>query len=196
MQADVYNFGVGAYGPDQALLRYRATAPHLKTPFVALGFLLENVNRVVNRYRRFYYPPTGIPLTKPRFVLRDGRLVLVPNPIDRVENLERLRDAEFVRGLGSEDYWYAHALPAPRFPRTAILLQKRFWVEAFTTARREGTDPRPEYDLWADGEARELFFAILDAFADEAAAAGSRAIFLVFPTRTQIQRVRRLISAG
>jgi hypothetical protein len=167
------------------------TAPHLRTPFVALGFLLENINRVVNRYRRFYYPPTGIPMAKPRFVRHDGRLVLVPNPIGRVEDMEWLGNAEFIRRLGVEDYWFARALPPPHFPRTAILLQTRFWVEAFATARREGIDPRPEYDLWADGGARELFFAILDAFADEVAAAGSRPIFLVLPTRTQIEQHRR-----
>lgn len=190
-EADVYNFGVGAYGPDQALLRYRMTTPHLKAPFVTLGFLLENINRVVNRYRRFYYPPTGIPLTKPRFVLRDGRLVLVPNPIDRAEDLERLLDADFVRGLGLEDYWYARAFPPPHFPWSATLLQKGFWVEALSTAGREGTDPRPEHDLWADPEARDLLFAILDAFAAEARAAGSEPVFLVFPTKAQIERQRQ-----
>ena len=42
---------------------------------------MENVNRVVNRYRPFYSPRSGVALSKPRFVLEGDGLRLLPNPV-------------------------------------------------------------------------------------------------------------------
>ena len=65
LQADVYNFGVGAYGTDQAYLKYLKYGDRLKTHFVILGIMTENINRCLNSYRPFYYAKTGMRLTKP-----------------------------------------------------------------------------------------------------------------------------------
>ena len=49
--------------------------------------MLENINRVVNRYRPFY-DQSVTPLAKPRFVLRDGRLALLPSPVRSIDDLK------------------------------------------------------------------------------------------------------------
>jgi hypothetical protein len=185
LEADVLNFGVSGYGPDQALLRYRRLAPRAPTPLVALGLGLENINRIVNRYRPFYYRDTGLPLPKPRFVLEENRLRLLPNPVRSPVELERLADPEFVAALGEGDAWYERRdLPRRRFPYLALLLEPAIWRQAAGGGRAAGDDdPVPRANLWREREPRELYFAIMDAFAKDAESAGSRALFVVQPGR-------------
>jgi len=62
---NVYNFGTAAYGTDQAYLKFKRDYPQGKTEIVTLGLIRENINRIVNVYRKFYYPPSPVG-TKPR----------------------------------------------------------------------------------------------------------------------------------
>ena len=71
---NVLNFGNGAYGPDQALLRFNEEIQKVRTQVVALGLTTENIARVVNIYRKFYLINTGHPSTKPRFVFINRKL--------------------------------------------------------------------------------------------------------------------------
>jgi hypothetical protein len=193
LRADVYNFGVGGYGPDQALLRFRETSHRLHTPLVALGFVLENINRVVNRYRPFYYPDTGIPLTKPRFVVKDGALELLPNPIARPEALARLADPSFIHRLGADDFWYSHAgLPRLGFPYARLLVSPAVWRQALEggRAQRGELDARPSRNLWKDPDARAIFLGILDLFVSDGRAAGSRPLILILPGRPNVEAQR------
>jgi hypothetical protein len=192
LEADVFNFGVSGYGPDQALLRYRRLAGEVPTPLVALGLGLENINRIVNRYRPFYFKDTGLPLPKPRFVLDGNRLRLLPNPVRRPEDLERLADPDFVAGIGEGDGWYERRdLPRRHFPYLALLFEPAIWRQAFGERQATGDDnPIPRANLWREPEARELYFAIMDAFATDAAAAGSRPLFVVQPGRALLDARR------
>ena len=49
----VENWGVGAYGTDQALLRLKQNLPKYRTNIVVLGVFSENINRLMNAYRPF-----------------------------------------------------------------------------------------------------------------------------------------------
>ena len=101
---EVLNFGVPGYGPDQSWLRYQRDGQPYRPCAVLIGYLIENVNRVVNRFRPFYAPEDGIALSKPRFVLRGDELVLLPNPAPGPESLG---DPHWVEDtLGPHDYWY------------------------------------------------------------------------------------------
>jgi hypothetical protein len=184
---------VGGYGPDQALLRFREIAGRLHTPLVALGFVLENINRVVNRYRPFYYPDTGIPLPKPRFVLKNGTLELLPNPLARPEDLAHLADASFVHALGADDFWYSRTrLPRLAFPYTRLLVSPAVWRQAFEggRAQRGELDARPSRNLWRDPEARAIFLGILDLFVKDGLAARSRPLILILPGRPNVEAQR------
>jgi hypothetical protein len=193
LRADVYNFGVGGYGPDQALLRFRERARDPATPLVALGLVLENINRVVNRYRPFYYAETGIPLSKPRFVLEDGALVLLPNPVSRPEELARLADPAFVHAIGARDFWYSGAKrPRLGFPYLRVLLSPALWRQAWAggRARRGESDERPARNLWKDAEARAIFLGVADLFVKEAEAGGARGLLLILPGKPQVEARR------
>lgn len=193
LRADVYNFGVGGYGPDQALLRFREKSRELATPLVALGVVLENINRVVNRYRPFYYRETGIPLTKPRFVLEGDALVLLPNPVSRPEELARLADPAFVHEIGADDFWYSGSqLPRLGFPYLRLLFSPAIWRQALEggRAKRSESDERPAKNLWKDAEARGIFLGIVDLFVKDAVAAEARPLLLILPGKPQLEARR------
>lgn len=185
---DVLNFGVGGYGPDQALLFHRRLARRLPTPVVGLGFTGENVNRVVNRYRPFYFRETGLPYPKPRFVLREGRLELVPQPLRSVEELDRLADPETIEELGRGDAHYETPFPEFAFPYLRLAFHPQVWRQV--AARR----PRGELGTgrtnpWR-GEGRAVFLAVLDAFVAEARGDGRRALLLLLPGAEDVRAAR------
>lgn len=74
IQADVINLGVPGYGMDQALLRWKTFGVTFYPDFVIFGFQPENVKRNLNLFRKLYYKPSGMPFSKPRFVLSGNRL--------------------------------------------------------------------------------------------------------------------------
>lgn len=186
---DVLNLGVPGYGIDQALLRARRVAPGLGAPVLLLGFPLGNIGRIVSRYRPFYFRKTGLPFTKPRFLLHDDRLVLLPNPVRSVDELERLGDPDFLEEIGAEDLWFSR-LPRPAFPFSSWILRPSLWRAAAVVRRRDDVE-RFEIDgLWRTAAARTLFIAILDAFVDESRALGRQAVIALLPGRDSIEAVR------
>jgi len=189
LSSDVYNFGVGAYGTGQAYLRFREDSPKVGTPLVTVGLISENINRIVNRYRPFYFARTGYTMTKPRFILHGQTRELIENPVRNDNEIDKLLDPKFVESLGENDFWFHHdEPPALSFPYTAILLNKRFWLEMF---HRQGggeiddLSPRPWANLWAYPPARDLMFSILDSFMKESKAAGKASFINVLPSRVE-----------
>src|SRR5215210_5385973 len=79
---EVLNFGVPGYGSDQAWLRYQRDGATYHPCAVLIGHMVENINRVVNRFRPFYEPAGGLILSKPRFLLEGQGLSLLANPVD------------------------------------------------------------------------------------------------------------------
>jgi hypothetical protein len=184
--ADVSNFGISGQAPDQGLIRMRqVVAQGFAPPILCLHVGPENINRIVNRFRPFYYRDTGVPFTKPRFALENGKLKLLPNPIRSVAELDRLSDPDFIDQIGQQDVWYSrHDLPRLGFPYLRLLFDPRLWRQALHHPRlANDNNPLPFVNLWRQEDARRLYFAIIDAFASEARAAGSRPLFVLLPGR-------------
>ncbi len=127
IHANVLNFGVGGYGPDQAYLRYLERGTKAPTPIVILGLLPEDINRVVNVFRSFYNFDDPLGLTKPRFLCRGTEKVLLSNPITSRDELLKLEDPDFIRHIGENDYWYqlGRKRPPIHFPYTYSAVQWR-----------------------------------------------------------------------
>lgn len=190
LKQGVYNFGVGGYGTDQAYLRFKAEFPKIQTPIVGLGLITENINRLVNVYRPFYHEGTAGGLPKPRFTLNNGKLELIPNPIQSSDELRKLLDPSFVRTLGKNDWWYNRDnLPTLEFPYLRIFFNKRFWLElAYGSDGQEINDanPRPWNNLWEYAPARDIMFAVLDSFIEEAKALQVTPLILILPRRSEV----------
>jgi len=189
LKADVYNFGQGGYGTDQAYLYFQSRYPLVKTPLVSMGLITENINRIVNVFRPYYFSRTALALTKPRFDLQHGRLVLLPNPLQSAAELPKLADPVFIRSLGVNDWWYERDRgPELAFPYSGILFNKRLWMEALY-GRGSGIDdidPRPWEDLWGEERVRALLFAILDAFVSDARRLGATPLIVLSPRKGEV----------
>jgi hypothetical protein len=190
--AEVMNFGVSGYAPDQAWLRYQQEGRPYQPCAVLIGYMIENVNRVVNRFRPFYQPDTGITLGKPRFLLKDGRLELLPIPARSVTDYA---DPAWVeRSLGSNDFWYYPGMFAG-----GLLDTSHFVRLARTTAyQRKFADLRDDNDeardiAWAyapDSEGLNVASQVLIEFAREVQADGATPVVLVFGRKSDVIAVR------
>lgn len=121
----VANYGVGGYGTDQALLRFRQKKDDA-AKVVLLGILTENILRNVNSYRELLAP--GAPLSfKPRFLVgADGALTLVPILTPKEGDLERI--FEDPQEVFEHDYFVPggpSGIRKPGFPFVASLLSLR-----------------------------------------------------------------------
>ena len=179
---EVLNYGVPAYGPDQAWLRYQQRGTEYRPCSVLIGYMPENIHRVVNRFRPFYQPETAIVLSKPRYVLAGEGLALLPNP---ARDPNDLRDVGWVeRELGRQDHWYYPGM----FASTPLDVLAMGRLVRTTRFRNHIAEPRfaanDEKGLeWAyaeQGEAFEVTSRILIEFAGQVRRDGMTPIVLIF----------------
>jgi hypothetical protein len=78
--AVVRNFGVPAFGVDQAVLRYERDVRPWHPQVVILAPIQHDFLRTMTVYTFLAFPDWEIPFSKPRFVLRGGKLVLLNSP--------------------------------------------------------------------------------------------------------------------
>lgn len=103
---EVLNLGVGGYGTDQALLRFRREGRR-GAGIVLIGLQIENLGRNVGRYRPLYYPNANACAAKPRFVRgAGGGLELVPLPFATEAELVRaVADGSVLGRLREHEHW-------------------------------------------------------------------------------------------
>jgi len=102
-EVGVLNYGVGNYGADQALLRYKMTNLPAEVDVVILGFVPETICRI-NSYYKHYSEFGNILAFKPKFVMKERGLRLLDNPINcraDFNNIERVLEK-----VKPEDYFY------------------------------------------------------------------------------------------
>lgn len=184
---EVLNFGVGGYGIDQAWLRWRRDGRRFSPQIVLIGFMTEDVHRSVNRFRPFQAPRHLEPRAKPRFALREGRLVLLPNPLPDLDAYRDLlaHEPELIPRLGEGDAFYeALWKPAPlaALPSSRVLRFARQALSPTRTMVGGRLNPR--------SEAFEVTARVIEAFHDEALAEGSLPLVVLLPTREDFERRR------
>ncbi|HKI00800.1 MAG TPA: hypothetical protein VKK31_02355 [Thermoanaerobaculia bacterium] len=182
---EVMNFGIPGSDPGQGLLRYRREGTAYHPDVVLIGMMSENINRMVNTFRPFYFGRSGLPFSKPRFAVQGGKLVLHENPIRSIEQYrEVLSDPEtWLPRLGEHDYFYRRNnrrsrfdfLPSARFAR---IIGDQYFNQPIH-------QPNGLYNTRS--EAYGVTFRVLDQFYREAIANGSLPFVVIFPQRKDIR---------
>ncbi len=182
----VSNFGVGGYGSDQALLRYEQVKPD--APVVVLGHFSENIIRNVNEERGFLTnQPFGL---KPRFIVRQGALELIPLPSFTEEQYARI--GEDAATLLPDDFFRPGGpagLIARSFPYTVSA------VRALGHYRfRAGLHGEPSYAAFyrpdhASG-ALEVTTEVAKRFVATAKSRGQAPLVLLIPDVKDLQSLR------
>lgn len=182
---EVINFGIPGSDPGQALLRYRREGVQYHPAVVLIGMMSENISRMVNTFRPFYFARSGLPFSKPRFAIQGGKLVLLENPIKSIDEYRALlRDPEaWLPRLGEHDYYYRRNnrrsrfdfLPSVRFAR--VVGDQYFNQPIF--------QPNGLYNTRS--EAYQVSLRVLDQFYREALGNGSLPIIVLFPQRKDVR---------
>ena len=186
---EVLNFGVGGYGTDQALLRYEREGDSFHPRVVLLGFLPENIARLVSVFRPFYYSGTGILMSKPRFAMRSGEFALLPNPIQTRESYAALLTdtANEISRLGEHDYFYQRSYHYWWGDRLASVRLVRVLASNAALRRARSDDLDLDGRFNPDSEAFKILTRIVARFRDAAITAGSRPIVVILPDQTDLQ---------
>lgn len=191
LKRDVYNFGTGGYGTDQAYMKFLEKYPKVKTKIVFLCLITENINRIVNVYRPFYFPKTGLRVTKPRFININGQLVKLKNPIADEQEIIKLNRPKFIVKIGRNDFWYnRNNYPVLVFPYSKILFNKYFWVELIYKKmgwQIDDMNPRPWMNLWEDNDTADIMFKIFKSFIAEAEKNNAIPIIMVIPLKHEVK---------
>jgi hypothetical protein len=185
---EVMNFGIPASDPGQGLMRYRREGVQSQPGVVLIGYMSENISRMVNTFRPFYFAMSGIPFSKPRFAVEGGKLVLIDNPIQSTEGYrELLRDPKTVLPrLGEHDYFYQRNNRRSRFD---FLPSVRF---ARVISDQYFDQPILVHDQYNKrSEAYQVSFRVLDQFYREALEHGSLPIIVLFPQRREVRMRHR-----
>lgn len=188
---EVLNYGVGAYGLDQAYLRYLQVGAEYNPHIVFIGYMSENIARNVNVFRGFYTSSyRDVIFTKPRFKIGDGELVLLKNPLSTFEDHEHflLNDKEVLAKIGANDYHYQRNYNKGKLDRLpSVRFTKMFW---FTFNKRFNSIFQHDGMYNVKSEAYEVTVKIFDAFYRKVLENGALPIILIFPDINDHRRSR------
>ena len=189
-QLEVINFGVGGYGLDQSFLRYENEGKLYHPHIILIGFMQENINRSVNVFRPFYVE--GLPLTKPRFIVEDDALTLLPNPMPDLTAYKKLLNnpEPFLSQFGQNDFHFSVRVRAsfldfsPSVRMIKLIYQKlynRYLIYSDRAIYKNGY-------LNPKGEAFVIIKKLFDQFYAEAQHSESLPIIVLFPCRVDMER--------
>lgn len=176
LHRDVRNFGTNGFGTGQALMKFeRHVRDGLVAPITILG-VNQGINRVVNAFRPYYVPRTGIVLGfKPTHRCPDGRLHAIPNP------LRQQADRAALERLAWEvAAWdpYARSMLRLSWPHS-LQMARLVWE---LSLRGVGGDSwlfaHRSLDLWDDVDAAGVMDCILARFVELARTHGSHPVLL------------------
>ncbi len=183
---EMLNFGVPAYGTDQAFLRYLHDGTQYHPQIVLIGFMPENIFRHVSVFRPFYARTTQVPLAKPRFILEQHTLTLFPNPMDELSRYKELlrRPEAMLAEMGTRDYYYQRNYEKGGGDRFSSVRLVKIAQQQFLK----------QHDVLVDGyyneesEAFRVTVGIFDKFYHEVIIHGALPIILIFPERGDVYR--------
>jgi hypothetical protein len=187
---EVINFGISGYGLDQAYMRYTIEGIHYHPHRVLIGFMPENIHRIVNVFRPFYMEGTGMPLAKPRFVLEHGALKLIPNPVSDLNGYARMLtrpDSVLPRLSKFDEHFHTRYARGPFDFLASVRTGKILLTRVFNG----------ENIIMADGcynpesEAFLLLCGLLEKFYLDVQKNGASPLILILPSQSDTERLRK-----
>jgi len=210
-KSNVLNFGVGNYGLDQALLRLKREYAKNKTPIVIMGVVPSTLVRILAVWK--HYNEFGNTFGfKPRFILEQGMLHLVPNIIDDESKFPRYR--EYLPEIQKYDFFYRtkfkkEMIVAPYFVSVMANPSRNMrllWLVAVDKWLRKAKQMQETYappmkvimdvnlklrvKLFTNSDAVHLLVKIIEGFKEYASQQGFRPVFLWMPQKDDILLVR------
>ena len=184
LQVPVANFGVGGYGPDQAVLKLEGLIDRFpRTRVVVLAIMYENVRRMVNSYRPVYFESTGHQFGLKPYVL-DGEFhgLIGNDPFRDFQSMLAAANVGF-----DTDFWRR---PRARFPYTAAVVKAftlpSFWLPALEHLGRLAGRPE-RAAIFRLPSVRKNLRAVYERFAHLAQSRNLHAVIALVPANARDQ---------
>jgi lysophospholipase L1-like esterase len=184
LNVEVLNFGVPGYGMDQAFLRWQHVGRQFSPDIVVFGFQAENIYRNLNTIRPIHFYNTGVPFSKPRFVLDGEELRLVNSPAippEQVpETLARFAESPLVEYeyFYDKDHYMEH-----------WWLESKLLALVLAEVERSNESRVTEQFYDSDGEPSRLAIAIIQAFKADVEAHGAQFVIVHLPLQSNLARI-------
>jgi len=188
---EVLNFGVGGYSPDQAYLRYLEDGAAFNPHIVLMCMAGVNVFRNVNVYKPFMWDITGIPLSKPRFILKGDSLVFLENPMKELSDYKKLliKPEKLLRQMGEHDYFFLTKYKESSFDFLPSV--RLFTILHYKLIKEKRVMPFIHEGYFnTDSEAYRVTAAIFKQFAASAKSNGALPIAVIFPHRGDFEQFK------
>ena len=187
MNAEVLNFGVGGYGIDQAYLRWKVEGKDYDPHLVILGFYPVDVKRGTRIFNS-----SGMPFSKPCFVMKNDTIELVNSPTVPIENMVEEIKMLPASELGLKDVYLSENIEDYqwrwwRFSSFLSLLEANLRQNRFTN-----TSPRfleEYYDV--EKYPAKLALKIVETFKNGAEKANSKFMVVYMPSYTQVYNLQK-----
>lgn len=181
LDAEVLNFGVGGFGFDQAYLYYNRDGARFDTDVIVQGLQMENVGRDVTLFRIVAFPGTGIPFSKPRYILKGDALELINRPTVAPEEVPNV-----LRNF--------HRWPLAKYEASYTDKYQHHW---YTPSKllstlvdfRQTKEEAPQDLFAANGEAMDITVKLLERYRDEVTKSGKPFVLIYFPRADVIDSI-------
>jgi len=178
-EAQVVNLGVPGYGVDQAYLRYKKDAGRWKPKVTIFGLFAHDLSRTLTVYTFLAHPHWGLPFSKPRFILSNGRLQRLNEPTLRPEaifshpSISELQFLELDRGY-EESTWQQSFYHASYLFRLFVS-----WYPSWSAS----------IPAFLDEELVSINSSILKAFVRDTEREGTIPVVVFFPGRGELEKM-------
>jgi hypothetical protein len=208
-QTNISNFGVGNYGIDQAYLRLKREYGRNKTQIVIMGVVPETIVRILSAYKHYFEYGNTFAF-KPRFILENHFLRLLPNSMDRQEKYFELD--KYITEIQGNDYFYKNKFkkdmlifpyvvsvfrnPFRNIPIIYCLLLRKIYQKMGKNYDRPWELILKEnrkycISLYKNKDALNLMVAILKEFAAFGREKGFTPVLLLLPYKLDIEYFQR-----
>lgn len=177
IRAEVINFGVPAYGPDQAYLRWLKDGVQYQPDIVLLSYSTRMSNRAINIFRVIEGPDTSLPFSKPRFYLDDNKLQLINSPTVPLDNILSIYENFDTHFLRKYEAYYDDRYVKTWWRESHFISYLSEWAKI--TFFKQGNDEYEEIILTNE--------AIIHAFANDVEAGGGLFMLGHTPTRKNLK---------
>ena len=200
-KSNVLNFGVGNYGLDQAYLRMKREYPKNKTDIVIMCVVPSTIVRILCVWKHYneYGNTLGF---KPRFEIKDHKVLEIKNIIDSKEKFYKLFD--YVPILQQHDYFYKTKFKKEmiRFPYIYYILKnpKRNIPIIYYVLTKQNQKAlmkimninlKLRVDLFKKSEPTALFQCLIEMFKIYAKENNFKPVLLMIPQKDDIEYIKK-----
>lgn len=213
LETGVLNFGVGNYGLDQALIRYKNADLPTSIDTVIMAVVPETICRIQS-YWKHYLEFGNTFAFKPRFILKNGNLKLLTNPMGNKTDFsiyqEKLpliqkNDRFYKEKFRKFQFRFPYTISFFRNPSRNIKLFNALFLRAIKRMLGQSdnaTEDQPfryimesniqlAHKLYKEKQSKDLFYALVNNFIRHALSRGHKPFFIMLPQLVDFHVINR-----